>query len=705
MANQSSQELELAAEQSYVDGVLNQLRRAMASAKDLAQESRARYTSDRESWVREEDGTALFERDAFAFLAARRMAALDGEHEGLVFGRLDFTNREKMYIGRLGIRTPDYEPLVIDWRAHAAEPFYRATPVQPMSVVRRRVLSSRDDRVTGIEDDVLIPDAVPDDMVVIGDGALMKALGRARGVKMQDIVATIQAEQDEVIRAPYQGFTLITGGPGTGKTVVGLHRVAFLLYTYRRRFTNGGVLVVGPSSIFMDYIERVLPSLGEEAVTLKALGHVASDVLGFSSTLRDNEEAMVLKGGLHMAALLKRLVELPQSEPRDLVVTVKGEPLTLSQAELARVRRSALSRAPYNEARSLAETDMLSLLWSRGEERVDVETYAQFEDLVRSSWAYSMFMDQWWPTRTPTEVLARLSDTELVLRLSDLSKEQARTLAASIDPDNWTMGDIALLDELAGLLGRVPPDEEEDNDEIFFPDGMDEVVTITEKLTDHRELESGTMHTTYAHVLVDEAQDITPMQWRMINRRGAGASWTIVGDPGQSSWPDKDEPSRALDALIGSKPQRSFRLSTNYRSPKEAYDLATAYIRRIEPDTDIPLAVRSTGIEPRLLVAPRADLDAVLSDEIDRLLDEVEGTVGVISSMSLDVVDDPRVILLDPYSSKGLEFDAVVVVDPDGIASGSASGDRTLYVALTRPTQILVTIDLDHEGTWRAGLD
>ena len=704
MANQSAQERELKSEQEYVDLVLDQLRRAMASAKDLAQESKARFTSDRDSWVREEDGTALFERDAFAFLAARRMAALDGEHEGLVFGRLDFTDKEKTYIGRLGIRTPDYEPLVIDWRAHAAEPFYRATPVQPMSVVRRRVLSSRDDRVTGIEDDVLMPDEVPDDMVVIGDGALMKALGRARGVKMQDIVATIQAEQDEVIRAPYQGFTLITGGPGTGKTVVGLHRVAFLLYTYRRRFTNGGVLVIGPSSIFMDYIERVLPSLGEEAVTLKALGHVADDVLGFSSAVRDSEDAMVLKGGLHMAKILKRLVESPQIEPRDLTVTVKGEPLTLSSAELARIRRTALARAPYNEARGYAETEMISLLWARGETRVDVESFDHFEDLVRSSWAYSTFIEVWWPSLTATQVLARLSDTDLVLRLSDLTKEQAATLATSIDEDNWTMGDIALLDELAGLLGPKPQEEEEDSSEIFFPEGMDEVVTITEKLTDRREVESGTMHTTYAHVLVDEAQDITPMQWRMINRRGAGASWTIVGDPGQSSWPDKDEPSRALNSLIGSRPRRSFRLSTNYRSPKEAYDLATAYIRRIEPDTDIPQAVRSTGIEPRLLVAPRSDLDSVLSGEVARLLDEVEGTVGVITTTDLDITDDPRVILLDPYSSKGLEFDAVVVVDPDSIASGSASGDRTLYVALTRPTQILVTIDLDHEGAWRTGL-
>jgi DNA helicase IV len=239
---------------------------------------------------------------------------------------------------------------------------------------------------------------------------------------------------------------------------------------------------------------------------------------------------------------------------------------------------------------------------------------------------------------------------------------------------------------------------------------MDEIVTISDRLTDERHLESGVPHTTYAHILVDEAQDITPMQWRMIYRRGANASWTILGDPAQSSWPDRDEPARALSALIGSRPQRSFRLSTNYRSPKEAYDLATAYIRSVDPDTEIPHAVRSTGISPRLLVATREELVDTLLTQVHQLLSEVEGSVAIIAHLANSEVfssllpDNPRLVVLDPPSCKGLEFDAVVVIDPDGIASSSPSGPRTLYVGLTRPTQILTTIDIDSPGAWRANL-
>ncbi len=262
---------ELAIEQAHVDKVYHHLESATASARNVEAESRARFTTDRNDWMREEDGTALFERDAFAYQAAKRLAILDAQHEGLVFGRLDFTSTEKRYVGRIGVRDDEYEPLVIDWRAPAAEAFYRATAAAPMGVVRRRVLRCRDDKVIGIEDD-LLDDSADTDLVVVGEGALMAALQRARGPQMRDIVATIQAEQDEAIRAPYQGVTVISGGPGTGKTVVALHRAAFLLYTYRRRLEQGGVLVVGPTDIFMSYIERVLPGLGEDSVTLKSVG-------------------------------------------------------------------------------------------------------------------------------------------------------------------------------------------------------------------------------------------------------------------------------------------------------------------------------------------------------------------------------------------------------------------------------------------------
>lgn len=701
---------ELAIEQAHVDRVFNQLQTAMASAKGLAKESQARFTSDRQTWLREEDGTALFERDAFAFLAARRVAVLEGEHEGLVFGRLDFTDEEIRYIGRLGVRTDDYEPLVIDWRAGAAEPFYRATPANPMEVIRRRVLTSRDDRVLSVEDDVLLPEEVPDSMAVIGDGALMKALGRARTTKMHDIVATIQAEQDEAIRAPYAGFTLITGGPGTGKTVVGLHRIAYLLYSYRRRFGNGGVLIVGPSATFMDYIERVLPSLGEDKVVLRSVGQVASDSLGMTSSVHDSPAAWVIKGSAYMSTVLRRLVEVPRDQSASTPIMVKGEPLSISDKELARIRRDGLARAPYHEARKIAEHDIVNFLWHQGEDLVDVDTPEQFEDIVRSSWAFTQLMDSWWPVLDPVSVLARLADPDTVRRVASdlLTEDEISALARSINPAEPTLGDIPLLDELVTLLGRSVAKPEDSEENIFGTTSLDEVVTITEKLTDVRDLSAETLHNTYAHVLVDEAQDITPMQWRMLQRRGPQASWTILGDPAQSNWPDPGEPSRALETLIDTHARRTFRLSTNYRSPKEAYDLATAYIREHEAGADVPEAVRSTGVEPRLLVAPGDELIETIRTQIKTLLDEAEGTIAVLAEHKHDQVIfeallgvDSRVMSMDPLSAKGLEFDAVVVVDPDSIQNASAGGARTLYVALTRPTQVLVCIDVNSEGNWR----
>lgn len=699
---------EIALEQVRVDLVMDQLRHAVNSAQDLARESRARFLSDRESWLREEDGTALFERDAFAFLAARRMATLDDEHEGLVFGRLDFVDGETHYIGRLGVRTADYEPLVIDWRAQAAEPFYRATPAQPMSVVRRRVLTSRDDRVIDVEDDVLMPDHVPAGMVLIGDGALMQALGRARTHKMRDIVATIQAEQDEAIRAPYPGFTWITGGPGTGKTVVGLHRVAYLLYTHRRRFGNGGVLVVGPSPTFMDYIERVLPSLGEDKVVLRSTGQVASDILGLSSSQIDSAAAWAVKGDAAMATVLRRLVEQPRSNVAGLTVMVKGEPLIVPGDQLAKIRHDALRSAPYHQARPVADQAIVDWLWLNEHHRVDVTSRDQFNDLVRGTWAFTTLMTTWWPDLTPADALARLGDPAWVQRLAgDLLSEQAMAdLATAIVPGDPTVADIALLDELAFLLGPIP--QAEDDEDIFGTDPIKEIATITDRLTDRRDLSEETLHDTYAHILVDEAQDITPMQWRMIHRRGPQASWTILGDLAQSNWPDPQASADALTNLIGTRERRDFRLSTNYRSPKEAYDLATAYIAIHEPAVDIAAAVRSTGVEPHLMVVPTDDLAAALRAELLDLLDAVEGTIGVIvEPLHTQAVFeallglDPRITQMDPLSSKGLEFDAVVVVDPDSIYRGHPGGARTLYVALTRPTQRLSAIDLDRPGDWR----
>ncbi len=711
----SAVERELAVEQAHVDLVYARLEEATRAAEQVAREGASLYQSDRSSFVREEDGTGLFERDVFAYQAAKRLAELDAETEGLVFGRIDRTDAEIRYIGRIGVRDADYEPLVIDWRAPAAEPFYRATPTHPMNVVRRRVLRCHGERVIGIEDDLLDAQHDAGQLVVLGEGALMAALSRARGHQMRDIVATIQAEQDEAIRAAWQGFTLISGGPGTGKTVVALHRAAYLLYSNRRRFENGGVLVVGPSRVFMNYIERVLPSLGEDAVVLRSIGSVAGDVVPVSGDAIDSAPVAAIKGSLRMVTLLRNLAHTPpQHVPQELRLTLKGHVLAVRPAALERIRTDVLAHHKLNAGREPAEKALLSALWRSRPSELDLER-DEFEDEIRAHPAFRSFGNAWWPTMSAPTALLRLADPDIAARAAGpaLSQTEQELLSASYrglerhhGPPPWTAADGALLDELVNLLGPVPP--EEDQEVSLFLEGGDEVaevVTTMERLNQPREVDPfATPHDTYAHILVDEAQDVTPMQWRMLRRRGASASWTIVGDPAQSSWPDAGEYERAIAELIGRAPVRRFRMSTNYRSPAEVFELAARVVATQFPTVDIPAAVRSTGIEPELLTvgADRVETESV--SIVSSLLGLVDGTVGLIAPPSrqqalaraLHAADLPgaaRVVVVTPLQAKGLEYDAVLVVAPEEIIAESAGGIRTLYVALTRPTQRLVTLD------------
>lgn len=726
-ANILNHELEL--EQQHVDHVYERLDAAMAEARNVEAESRARFTSDRSDWLREENSTALFERDAFAYQAARRLAVLDEEHEGLVFGRLDLkSDAETRYIGRLGVRDEDYEPLVIDWRAPAAEAFYRATPNNPMGVVRRRVLRCRDDKVIGIEDDLL--DTETDtDLVIIGEGALMAALGRARGQHMRSIVATIQAEQDEAIRAPYQGVTTIAGGPGTGKTVVALHRAAYLLYTHRKRLERGGVLVVGPSDVFMNYIERVLPGLGEDAVALRSMGRVADDVLGLGSDRQDSADATIIKGSLAMSRLLRRLVNEPlvAAAAQRLRVTFAGEVLTLGADELTELRDRILAHNKLNEARDIAEKALLTALFDKlpASASSDVEP-EEFNDKVTTQASWQMFTNAWWPALDPEQVLARLAEPALAAKVSHglFDADQQAVLSESLAhargymPDaefprpQWSVSDIPLLDELAMVLGPLPqpPGNEP---ELFLESTKEELVTTADLLSDARQDDDEDPLRSYSHVLVDEAQDVTPMQWRMIRRRGPQASWTIVGDPAQSSYPETGQTDRAMRELIGHAPHRTFRLATNYRSPAEVMNLAGRFIRNYLPQADLPNAVRSTGIEPELLATTPEDLDTRVTTLIERLLTQVEGTIGVIVPPSaIDEISglhptSSRVLVVTALAAKGLEYDAALVVDPDRIIAEAPGGPRVLYVALTRPTQRLVTLDVTKDGApgeWRESL-
>ena len=364
---------EIEGEQAHVDRVYAELAKAGVRAGLVEADGLARGRTDRVGEARDEELTGLFERDALVLHAVRRRHALESQYEGLVFGRLDIDHpapatatatartardgdgpapeREVRYIGRLGVRDDEYEPLVIDWRAPAASPFYRATPVEPLGVLRRRVLRCKGADVVGVEDDLMVAEA-PDDLVIVGDGALMAALTRSRGSQMRDIVATIQRHQDEAIRASARGITEITGGPGTGKTVVALHRAAYLLYSDRRRYESGGILVVGPSAAYTSYIERVLPSLGEETVTLRSLG----DVVDVVSTERlDPPAAAAIKGSLRIRTVLSRAAhDAVPDAPEEFRAFVAGQAVRLDRRTLDQVRSRVLRQHQRNTGRSAA---------------------------------------------------------------------------------------------------------------------------------------------------------------------------------------------------------------------------------------------------------------------------------------------------------------------------------------------------------------
>ena len=718
---------EIAGEQAVVDRAYSYLRTAAGQARQVDDDAHQRYQSDRADWHREEASTALFERDAFAYQAARRLAILDAEHEGLVFGRLDLAGNDVRHIGRLGVRDDDFEPLVIDWRAPAAEPFYRATFADPMGVRRRRVLHCHGEQVVGIEDDLLDAKQA-DSLAVLGEGALLAALTRARASTMRDIVSTIQAEQDEAIRAPYQGVTIIAGGPGTGKTVVALHRAAYLLYTYRRRFANGGVLIVGPSMIFMRYIERVLPGLGEDAVTLKALGQVSDDVFDLESSRYDDSAAAELKGSLRMVRLLRRLVAEPLAETdeaRRLAVFAKGELLTLTGDELTAIRAHVLASHQANRAQEAIRTAVLDALWAHAPVEVtdDIDR-ANFDELVTSQASWQMFMQAWWPVLDAEQVLARLSQPRVMSRLGEtiFSPTEQAVLSDSFQHasgyapglgmahPNWTIADLALLDELVALIGPAPVGEP-DTVDVFIEGGsaVPELVTTADLLDESVRLEPDgeeTPNQTFAHILVDESQDVTPMQWRMLRRRGPHASWTLVGDPAQSCFPSPSQVEQAISDLIGRAPTRTFRLATNYRSPQEVFELAGRYIKPHEPDADLPNAIRATGVEPDLRVVSSTGWANQIADLVGELATQTDGTIGVITpdcryDALAKLAWPPSASLVTALEAKGMEYDIVVVVSPDEIVATTPGGPRVLYVALTRPTQRLVTLDFDAPGQWR----
>ncbi|MCW2812074.1 MAG: hypothetical protein JWP61_2532, partial [Friedmanniella sp.] len=464
----------------------------------------------------------------------------------------------------------------------------------------------------------------------------------------------------------------------------------------------------------------------EESVTLRSIGSVASDVVRITGDRVDDAPTLAIKGSLRMVKVLRRLVhEPPQAVPLELRVTIKGNVLVLPSTTLERIRAEVLAHHKLNLGREAAEKALLVALYRMRPAEVDLER-DEFEDIITDLAAFKMFCLAWWPVVSAPEALARLADPALLHRLSasTLSNLECERLSASYaevgrsgSAAGWTAADGALLDELVSLLGPVPVDVDQEVSLFLDEDSeFTEVVTTADRLSTPREVDPFELpHQTYAHILVDEAQDITPMQWRMLRRRGASASWTIVGDPAQSSWPDPEETARALDEIVRTAPVRRFRMSTNYRSPAEVFSLAAQVVVQDFPDADLPQAVRSTGVEPLLLVADDRGLVGHAVAAVADLLAQVEGTVGLVGAPEATPVLSAavsgaglagveRVAVVTSTESKGLEYDAVLVVEPDRIVAEAPGGVRALYVALTRPTQRLVTLDAAPGAAWRRSL-
>ncbi|MFJ4599538.1 HelD family protein [Streptomyces griseoluteus] len=740
---------ELRFEQEFIDGLYERVDELRGDAETGVRDALAQGDKPQQ---------ARLERDILVAERSGLLAALNSVDGSLCFGRIDLADGTTHHIGRIGLRREDAErtPVLIDWRADVARPFYVATGHTPMGLRRRRHITSEGRTVTALHDEIL---DLGDDTRTghedpTGDAVLLAALNTARTGRMNDIVQTIQAEQDDIIRAPHRGVMVVEGGPGTGKTAVALHRAAYLLYEHRDLLARRAVLIVGPNPAFLGYIGEVLPSLGETGVLLATVGELFP---GVKATAIDTPEAAVVKGRAEMADVLAAVVAERQALP-DPVIAVEHdrEVLMLDEGLVATAReRTRAAKLPHNAAREHFEGHILNTLTDLYAERVGTDPYdgsslldpadiTQIRDELAENPEVWSAIDRLWPRITPRRLVADfLAEPDGHLPPKDADAVRRPVTRA------WTVADVPLLDEAAELLGeddrlaRARADRERQTQIAYaqgvldvsyasrtyeFDDKEEDDPESSEVLSahdiidaerfaerheedDHRSAaERAAADRTWAfgHIIVDEAQELSPMAWRLLMRRSPTRSMTLVGDPvqtaeaaGVGSW------SKILKPYVEDRWEHT-RLGVNYRTPSEIMDLAAAVVRAEHPDFEPPSSVRSTGVRPWVRDAS-GDLPGAVARAVAELT-PAEGRLAVIAPRALHATvagaldgvtagAEPdltrNVVLLDPRQSKGLEFDSVLVVDP------AAYGTSDLYVALTRATQRLGVL---HTGEVPAAL-
>ncbi|PTR32414.1 DNA helicase IV [Rhodococcus sp. OK519] len=705
------------------------------------------YAKNRLSRVLLETGgtpQARSERESFTQMYSEDLARYDAAENGLCFGRID-GDGEPRYVGRVGIldEDGDYDTLLLDWRAPLARPFYLATPAAPEGVTRRRHIRSRRRTVTALNDEYLDLDAAQAHDSsgaggVAGESALLSALNAARTGQMHDIVETIQSEQDAVIRSTHRSVLVVQGGPGTGKTAVALHRAAYLLYTYRQQLEKAGVLIVGPNATFLDYISQVLPSLGETGVLLSTIGDLYP---GVRASREDSLSAGELKGALTMVDVLKKAVRDRQDLPKaPIELRFDTYPITLDRKIVTRARgRARSSRRPHNLARPIFVSAAIEALADQlaatlgmnvvdGSNLLSRDDIADMRDEMREDPAIMSALDALWPDLTPQQVLTDLlrSPARLASAAPDLTDAE-RAVLLRTEGVGFSAADAPLLDELAELLGvddaaereraqrrwraqiadaqgaldiltgSAPQDLEDEMDpEILMAYDLIDASQLAERqeLGRHQttaERAAGDRTWTYGHVIVDEAQELSEMAWRMLMRRIPNRWMTLVGDTaqtgdpaGSSSWQD------VLGPYVAQR-WKLTELTVNYRTPSEIMDFAHRVLAEIDPSQTVPRSVRASGHAPW---AQRVDTSTVL-DEVRRRVAEESGPgltavlAGHDHVAELADLRSESVSVLTVKDAKGLEFDSVIIVEPQNLLDESPRGMNDLYVALTRATQRL----------------
>jgi DNA helicase IV len=731
----------ISGEQRYVDRLYERL-------DDLREQARERLAKVKTSRAGGSPQNRS-ERDAFATLHADRLAQLESVEDRLVFGALTMDDSEVRHIGRIGLQDEHQAPVLTDWRAPAAEAFYQATPNHRLGVARRRHITTAGRRVTAVEDELLDLEAasgVSDAQAVelAGEGALMAALAAGRTGRMNDIVATIQAEQDRIIRSDLAGALVVQGGPGTGKTAVALHRAAYLLYTHRDRLAGSGVLIVGPTRIFLRYIDRVLPSLGETGVVATTMAEL---VPGFTAQAADRPEVAAIKGRLELVDVVRRAVRERQRLPRrDIALPVLGHDLVLRVADVAEARELArASSKPYNLARKVFVRELLKRLARQFAEQSGAEGLTDLDEVaadLRSARDVRVAINLCWMPMTPKRLLEDLYAKPHLLEYCapQLSAADRAALARPAGSP-WTVSDVPLIDEAAELLGEDDAAAQAELRHAALQQRRDVEYAglvlagqggsglVSPEQLARRFAASGPALTlaeragadrawAYGHIVIDEAQELTPMDWRALLRRCPTRSLTIVGDSGQTRSPGATGSWNAsLDRVLGRGAWRLEELTVNYRTPAAVVAAAQDLARSAGLPVGHDMAARDT---------PNSLMECDVADPVGETLGLARarlprgetGRVAVIAAGAElaalraavaegELADkvaregenplDFPLAILDAAQVKGLEFDEVIILSPEAVAAGAGTatefdrrtGAADLYVAMTRPTRRL----------------